>query len=129
MREFLAQKVKITAMGNRLIRFSYAGIPVDLYTPPFNNFGTIMFIRTGSREWNTWVINAVARPLAILFREGEVYKKRTLQTIQHETDLFELLEMPWIPPNERHDQLWLPRWRNHKELSGDSALTHETGVR
>jgi DNA polymerase/3'-5' exonuclease PolX len=129
MREFLAQKVKITAMGNRLIRFSYAGIPVDLYTPPFNNFGTIMFIRTGSREWNTWVINAVARPLAILFREGEVYKKRTLQTIQHETDLFELLEMPWIPPNERHEQLWMPRWRNHKELSGDSALTHETGVR
>lgn len=115
LRIFLRERVKFEAEGLKLIRFKYGKLPVDLYTPPVDDFGVIMMIRTGSREFNLWVVNAIAAPLGIKFKDGSMIDNGQKVIMRHETDVFERLKLPWIPPSERHDQLWVPRWKESLE--------------
>lgn len=107
LRDFLKKKVRLKASGPRLIQFDFAGIAVDLYTPPADNFGSTYFIRTGSEEWNRWIINAVASKRGIIFRKGQILRNNQPQIVRHETDLFGLLDINWVPPTHRHNQLWM----------------------
>jgi DNA polymerase (family 10) len=122
LREFLRERVNLEAEGQRLIKFKYGKMDVDLYTPRYSDFGVQMFIRTGSKDFNKWVINAIAPPTQVKFHDGGLYpvKGNSIDlnnrlAMMHETDVFEALDLPYIPPHERHDRLWVPRWHKFQD--------------
>ena len=82
-------------------QFKYKGNTVDLYITDLNNFGWIYFLRTGSKDWN---IRAVQRlkSSGITAKDGKLYDKdNNILTVQEETDVFILLDCPYIEPSKR----------------------------
>lgn len=92
-------------------QFMYAGIQVDLFLPASpDHWGSIFFIRTGSHTFNMWVMNERCKHVDIKFFQGRLYKHISLNNAQktpNEEDVFEALQMDFVPPECRDDGGWL----------------------
>jgi len=77
------------------------GVKLDLFMPSRNCWGNILAIRTGSARFshevlaNTWVRLGFKSVEGMLWRDGKPYP------CPEETDLFKLLGIPWVKPEDR----------------------------
>jgi len=98
---------KIKANGPRHKRLIHrvSGMAVDLFGATSKNWGYIMAIRTGPAEFSRALVSAPwaggVRPIEIGFSEGVVYRNGESLTLPNETDFFQVLGVPWIPPEKR----------------------------
>lgn len=128
-RFFAQHTVAFTKNGDRYKQFPYGSFVVELWLPTSAaHWGCIFQIRTGSHDFNMWIQRQVAPAAGVMFRGGRLYKRlksggrevrgALLETPQ-ETDVFDALGLPFIPPEHRDDGLWL-------QHVGDNAVTRET---
>jgi DNA polymerase (family 10) len=79
------------------------GIPVDLYIATPETWTTLLLIRTGSKEHNIKLAQR-ARDLGMKLRaSGDGIEDATgqLLRVSTEQELFSLLQVPYIPPEDR----------------------------
>lgn len=94
-------KVKGKPTGKYTQRMLPEGIPLDLFMATPENWGLIFAIRTGSAEFSHqvlakgWVRAGYRSEGGVLMRNG------TPTFVREERDLFELLGIPWVEPEER----------------------------
>jgi len=76
--------------------------PLDLFivTLPAQ-FAVIFFIRTGPKDFNVRMMQR-AEGLGLKFRDGGLYKGDRMLNTPTEAQVFEALEMNFIPPEERN---------------------------
>ena len=108
---FLAQKgVKLSKNGRRFKQFVYGGVSVDLWLPASAaHWGTILLIRTGSHDFNSWLMSERQHKAGVMFSDGRLYDRRTglLVDAPEEAAVFDLLKMGFVPPADRDDRKWL----------------------
>lgn len=106
--QFLAEKgVKFTKNGSKYKQFRYGRFTVDLFLPLPETWGSIYMIRTGSHEFNMWMIR-FALGAGVRFKDGLLFDSRW-QPIKarEEVDVFAALGLPFIPPDKRDERRWL----------------------
>lgn len=107
---FLAEKgVQFAKNGRKYKQFAYGAHTVDLFLPAGpEQWGSIFTIRTGSHDFNMWVMQKRAPAVGVKFRGGLIYGRGgTLLSTPEETDVFDALQLPWIPPQHRDDGRWM----------------------
>ncbi len=91
---------------------------IDLYMCEPDNFGAILLIRTGSQDFSRWIVTSRvqgklqigAMPIGMRQSKGRLWKMegddwKPVPTYTEE-DYFNALEIPWIPPEKRHNDEW-----------------------
>lgn len=105
-----SKRVKLIKNGQRFKQFAYAGVSVDLWLPESAaHWGTILTIRTGSHDFNLWLMKERQHRSGVMFSDGRLYDRRTGLVVDtpEEEDVFRLLGMDFVPPAERDDRKWL----------------------
>jgi DNA polymerase (family 10) len=107
---FLYPRYQPAKNGPKYKQFKYGEYQVDLFLPTPETWGAVFMIRTGSHEFNMWVMTEVCRRAGKRFADGRVYdwQANELETPE-EVDVFDALGLPWIPPSERDDDKWRKR--------------------
>jgi len=93
----------------KYLQFKYGRFSVDLFMPESAaHWGSVFTIRTGSHDFNMWLINTRARRVGVRFADGLLYTRQgQLVPTEEEEDVFTALQMPFVPPNERDNGRWL----------------------
>lgn len=104
------KRTKLTKNGSRFKQFVYAGVMVDLFLPESAaHWGTVFTIRTGSHDFNMWLMQFQQHRAGVMFSDGRLYDRQgglALDTPE-ETDVFRLLHLDFVPPEDRDDRKWL----------------------
>ena len=100
--------VQFVKNGRKYKQFHYGQHKVDLFLPETSaHWGSIFLIRTGSHEFNMWIMTTRARKVGLRFADGLLYRNgRVLETYTEEA-VFEALKMRFVPPTDRDDGRWL----------------------
>lgn len=93
----------------KYMQFKYGRFSVDLFMPESAaHWGSIFTIRTGSHDFNMWLMNSRAPAVGVKFISGLLYTwQRQLIPTPEEEDVFAALKMPFVPPADRDDGRWL----------------------
>ena len=100
---------EVPRWGQKYRRFSYRGATVDLFIVEQGNWGYQLVLRTGPAAWNVGLVTPASRggllPPGVTAAGG--YLRRGGQPLQTPTeqDVFELLGLPWVAPEERSGEL------------------------
>jgi DNA polymerase/3'-5' exonuclease PolX len=93
--------------GDKYKQFPYADHQVDLFLPASAaHWGCIFLIRTGSYEFNQWLMNVRQRQAGVMFRDGLLHNGQSVIPTPEEEDVFEALGLPFIAPELRDDERW-----------------------
>lgn len=107
---FLALKgLQMIKDGDKYKQFVYGRFSVDLFLPESAaHWGAIYTIRTGSHDFNLWIMQQRCKQAGVKFVDGRIthYRHGLLDTPE-ESDVFEALNMDYAPPEERDDRRWL----------------------
>jgi DNA polymerase/3'-5' exonuclease PolX len=78
------------------------GINLDLFMVERNNFGLQLAIRTGSAEWSHQVLAKGWVRAGFKSKDGLLRRHNgTVVPVRTERDLFDLIGLPWTPPEQR----------------------------
>ena len=108
---FLAEKLPGSAWiknGRKYKQFMYGRYQVDLFLPESAaHWGCISLIRTGSHEFNLWLMGEAQRAAGVQFKDGRLWRGGEVLATPDEESVFEALGLPYILPNFRDDKDWL----------------------
>jgi DNA polymerase/3'-5' exonuclease PolX len=114
LRAFLQEKGVEIVKGDKqpeskYIQFVYGAHKVDLFMPTPETWGSIFLIRTGSHEFNMWLMTVRSGQVGVRFEDGRLLRRFNNEVIPtpEESDVFEQLQMAFVPPNMRDDGKWL----------------------
>lgn len=119
LKHFLIQSgTKMTKCGDKYIQFTYGGWNVDLFMPNPTTWGSVFTIRTGSHEFNMWLMTVRSQAVGVRFSDGILFDRYTRDIIPtpEEADVFKALHMAFVPPNMRDDNRW-HKYIHAKEVS------------
>lgn len=83
-------------------RIHTTGIKLDLFFANPDNWGLIFAIRTGSAEYSHHILAAGWVRMGYKSREGHLYREANKIPVREEIDLFNLLKIPFISPQDRN---------------------------
>lgn len=95
------RKVKGEPYGKYTQRLLPEGIPLDLFIATPDNWGAIFAIRTGSARFSHEVLAKAWVRAGYRSEGGALMKNGTPTYVREERDLFTLLGIPWVEPEER----------------------------
>ena len=106
---FLIEKqVRMTKNGRKYKQFTYGKFKVDLFLPETAaHWGSIFLVRTGSHEFNMWLMAVRAKQLGLRFADGLLYDNGRVVDTYTEEAVFAALQMEVVPPTDRDDNRWL----------------------
>ncbi|MEK6832943.1 MAG: hypothetical protein AABY32_02755 [Nanoarchaeota archaeon] len=91
---------KILLMGNKVIRFLYKSIQVDLFISDWDNFEVLMLLKTGSREHNIKMSRIAKKMGYKLGANGLINSEGKLIT-NKEKEIFYNLDLDYVEPEKR----------------------------
>jgi DNA polymerase/3'-5' exonuclease PolX len=104
-----------TLNGPKFKQFSWQGMTCDLFICSSATWAVNATLRTGCAEFSHWLVTEKrrggARPAHMEFKDGVVYEVGKPLDIREERELFMLLELPWIEPEERTPERVATLWR------------------
>lgn len=98
--------------GERSRRFWWEGMQADLFVQPDpRTFGLNLFLRTGSAAFSHGALGRLNR-LGMRCEGARVWRGNEVLSTPEESCIFDLLEMDFVPPEERTKTFW----EDHREL-------------
>lgn len=77
-------------------------VQVDLYRASKRTWGILLLIRTGSAEYNIYLCKlAIRKGYRLAYSKGLLNKKGEVIASKTERDVFQALELDYIPPQDR----------------------------
>lgn len=110
------------AWGQKQRQFIYDGLKIDLYTAAEDNYGYILWLRTGAADANKRVVTFLknkANPAPFRLEEGFVWTETHKLHVPDEQTFFRLLGIPLIEPRDREVPTYARLFQ--------SALSHRWG--
>jgi len=77
------------------------GIKLDLFTATSENWGTILLIRTGDWKYSKYFMGTLLPQHGYRQKDGYVWKGNKIIPVPEENDVFALVGMAWILPENR----------------------------
>jgi len=97
--------VEMITKGSDIQRIKYGSMEIDLYRATQQTWGTLQLIRTGSKQFNIRTAQFAHTKGMQLKADGSGLidlNKQVRIAVNHETDIFTILGIPFIPPEERN---------------------------
>lgn len=105
--------------GPRQKQFRYGRFKVDLYLPASpERWGWLLTARTGGKQFNKWLINYARYEMDCVFKDGRLLKHGKQLETPEEEDVFNVLELPFIPFEDRDGE----RWTKYYGMFDDSLV-------
>ena len=79
-----------------------SGVFLDLFLVDEKSFGQIFAIRTGSKEFNRNVLIKACNQNGFKMVDGYLLKEGEKYEIREEEDLFRMIGLPFVPPENRN---------------------------
>lgn len=94
--------IQFTKNGVKYKRFLWSGVWHDLFITDEDNWGLIYMIRTGPKDYNIRLVNALKKR-GYTMEDGRLYKeeKNNQLVIKTEQDIFDILNCRFIEPKNR----------------------------
>lgn len=77
------------------------GINLDLFMAEDENFGHVLAIRTGSKDFSHHVLAAGWVKAGYTSYQGHLHRQGVRVPVREEADLFALIGVPWVAPEAR----------------------------
>ena len=90
-----------TKNGPKMKSFKWRGMQVDLFIANENNFGWILFLRTGPAEWNIKFMQQIKRA-GYICENGTVRKNGEAVPLKSESEVFQLINRKFVEPRGRY---------------------------
>ena len=101
VRKYIHTHVKGQVATGRYVQFfTRTGVKVDLFMATRDNWGYILTIRTGSAEYSKGLAHRWVK-LGYEGKDGMLRRFGKPVLVKEERDLFNLLQIQWVPPSER----------------------------
>ena len=116
---------KVVANGDRMKRILFDGMQVDLFVTDPARWGVIMTLRTGSKDFATWLVTSRdqggARRVDRIVKDGRVWEIGQTEPLEtpEEPYVFQALGVPWTPLEMRHKGYWhsdMDTWQPVREV-------------
>lgn len=106
---FLSSNVTLLKRGPKYKQFKYGRYMVDLFLPETpDHWGTVFLIRTGSHEFNMWLMTYQQKQARVKFSNGRLINwQHQLIDTPEEADVFKALGLPFVPVTMRDDNAWI----------------------
>ena len=88
---------------NKLLVHRPTGIPVDVFSTEASNWGMALVVRTGPAGFNTWMMKRFRQLQMLGHAYGGVSRDGEELPCPTEELVFELMEWPWVRPEDRRD--------------------------
>jgi DNA polymerase/3'-5' exonuclease PolX len=88
-------------IDGKYIQFDRAGVQIDLFTATPDNWGLIYAIRTGSARFSHEVLACGWVRAGYHSLGGMLCTSAHKVPVREEADLFKLIGIPWVPPENR----------------------------
>ena len=102
---------KLNKNGSKYKSFDYGKYKVDLFLATPRNFGNIFTIRTGSRDFSAWLMSSSVKggalPIGMRQKDGYLWKGEKMIPCPDERDLFDAINIPFVPVSKRDNREWL----------------------
>lgn len=95
------KKIKGEPTGKYTQRLLPEGVTLDLFIAEKGNFGNILLIRTGSKEFSKQIMGIAANKRGFRHIEGYLWKEGQRFPCLSEKDVFWLLKLPYVEPKDR----------------------------
>lgn len=110
---------KIVCSGDKILRTLMeiqqlkGHVQVDFYRATKDNYGVLKLIRTGSADHNVWLAQyAIKKGMRLLYSKGLIKDGEVAETGEDESLIFSLLDLPFVPPEQREiGKKGEPIWR------------------
>lgn len=110
VRLLIGGKLYKKGQRERQKRFMYAGYQVDLFLAVPENWGLILWLRTGSESFGKWCVTLTgwggAMPLNMKSDGGFLWRDGEQVNTPEEVDFFSELGLPFIPVDMRDNGRW-----------------------
>ena len=90
---------EVLKRGNSIAQLSIKGVNVDLYVATAKTWGALLLIRTGSAEHNIKLSTLARKKGMKLSHRGLTKESKVIASTEKE--IFEALDLPYVPPEER----------------------------
>lgn len=126
---------KVLARGDTKQRVRLnSGLELDLRVVPEESYGAALLYFTGSKEHNI-VLRRRSQEKGLKLNEYGLFKKDKLVSGKTEEEVYQTLDLPWIPPEIREDRMEfdaadkneLPKLLELKDIRGDLHM-HTTAT-
>lgn len=77
------------------------GIKLDLFTATEANWGTILLIRTGDRDYSKYFMGTLLPRHGYKQRDGYVWRGNKIIPVSEESDVFALVDAAYVSPEHR----------------------------
>ena len=94
-------KCKGSPRGRYTQRMTPSGLKLDLFMCELDNWGNIFLIRTGNWKFSRFMMGIRAKQVGYLHRYGYLWHEGNKFACYEERDVFRLLKMDWIKPEDR----------------------------
>lgn len=91
---------------NKYVVSTGTGVPVDVFRTTTENWGMSLVVRTGPASWNKAMMSRF-QSLGLGGHVDGVTRGGVELPCPGEEAVFRLLELPYVPPHQREDMLWL----------------------
>lgn len=95
------EAIKGSPAGRYTQRRLPSGVILDLFMADRVNYGTILLIRTGDADFSKHVAGLLLPEAGFRQRDGYVRKDGVIVPTPEEEDVFRLIGLPFIPPEDR----------------------------
>lgn len=96
--------------GDKYKRLELPKINVDLFITMPERWGWIFAIRTGSADFSHWLVSSKqiggALPSNMRVKDGLLWMGKTVIETPEEVDVFRVIGLTWIPPEQRIEGKW-----------------------
>jgi DNA polymerase/3'-5' exonuclease PolX len=92
-------------------------VKLDLFLTTREKWGVIMFLRTGSKDFNTAVIEHINTNTLLRIREGRVMDRGATLDTPEEANAFDAFGLQWVEPEHRKDKSAVRRIRIEKPFA------------
>ena len=113
--------------GERYRGLNWRGMKAEIFIAEANNWGYLLWLRTGPGDANHYVMRQIARHNApFRFASGFAIADGGRIALEDEASLFRLLGMPFFHPSERSVEAYMgyldtPRWGSFVAVGADST--------
>ena len=90
---------EVLKRGDMIAQLTIKGVNVDLYSATPETWGALLLIRTGSAEHNIKLSQIALRKGMKLSHKGLTKDGKVIASTEKE--IFEALDLPYVPPEER----------------------------
>jgi len=100
--------IQVARNGQRYKRFIYKNIAVDLFIATPDNFGNILFIRTGDSAFSRLAVterkSGGLMPSWLKHRDGRLWNGNTQVVCRTEQDFFDAIGIKFVDPKMRNEE-------------------------